>query len=221
MELIGEIINLLVDEDKSLNSAFLKTKVLASRIKNNSLAEWVNNESNGYINDETLPDYRRDIQTLVQGDYIVGNAKYQNQTIPVYSLSEKYNIDLTKIHFRQSISFFESFSGGANGQILAIPIEAEITGLIEHEWRSLGNPYLSLNSARRIITISTIKDLLAKVRNKLLDFMLEVENQFGHITEFKDLSLRNNEITNVFYQTVINNSGNDNIVNTGDQNQMS
>ena len=43
MELVSQIINDLVDDQKSLNSALLKTKVLASRIQNVELLYWVNN----------------------------------------------------------------------------------------------------------------------------------------------------------------------------------
>ena len=47
MELISQIINDLIDEEKSLNSALLKTKVLASRIQNQNLLDWINNELSG------------------------------------------------------------------------------------------------------------------------------------------------------------------------------
>ena len=56
MKLIGDIINELVDSDKSIASPLLKTKVLASRLKNNDLLTWVNSELSGYIND--VPNYR-------------------------------------------------------------------------------------------------------------------------------------------------------------------
>ena len=56
MKLLDEIIDLLADENASLNAALLKTKVLMHTIGHAELAEWVNDELNGNPKDTTVPD---------------------------------------------------------------------------------------------------------------------------------------------------------------------
>ena len=55
MKLLDEIIDLLADENASLNAALLKTKVLMHTIGHAELAEWVNDELNGYPKDKPVP----------------------------------------------------------------------------------------------------------------------------------------------------------------------
>ena len=55
MNLVSQIINELIEpKDNSLNSALLKTKVLASRIQNTELLSWTNAELTGYNSIEEL-----------------------------------------------------------------------------------------------------------------------------------------------------------------------
>lgn len=59
-------------------------------------------------------------------------------------------------------------------------------------------------------------DVLSKVRNSLLDFMLKIDSEFGNISEIEELKTKKNEISTIMSQTIINNSGDGNILNTGD-----
>ena len=51
MQLLKDIVALLSDKDGSLTGALLKTKVLLHQIGHKELAEWVNDELNGYGED--------------------------------------------------------------------------------------------------------------------------------------------------------------------------
>jgi hypothetical protein len=62
MELISKIINELIDSEKSLSNPLLKTAVLAHKIKNEQLAEWVNSELEGYKNEKKFPHIARYMQ---------------------------------------------------------------------------------------------------------------------------------------------------------------
>lgn len=57
-KLINDIAQNLVEQNGSVESALLKTKVLAYKIKNDNLINWVNGELNGYNNIKELPEYR-------------------------------------------------------------------------------------------------------------------------------------------------------------------
>ena len=74
MSLLGDIINELVDSNESLSSPLLKTKVLATRLKNEELLSWVNHEVMGYSDEVELPRYRK-YTADIKGTYIIGNTQ--------------------------------------------------------------------------------------------------------------------------------------------------
>ncbi len=60
-------------------------------------------------------------------------------------------------------------------------------------------------------------EILTYVRNNLLDFMLKIDSEFGNITEIEELKTKKKEIATIMNQTIINNTGDGNVVNTGDK----
>lgn len=65
---INTIIKELTDPEIKLKDTLLKVQVLAFKIKNSRLKNWVNNELNGFI-DKEVPLYRR-IPSAVFGNLI-------------------------------------------------------------------------------------------------------------------------------------------------------
>lgn len=221
MKLISQIINELIDNDKSLNGALLKTKVLASRIQNTELLDWVSRELSGYKSTDELPDYRKDIQTYLRGSYLNGYTKYTNQPIPTVGMEKMFQDSLLSESFLESISALENLNKPDNSSSLSIPLRAEIVSLIEENWVNMGNPYLQLMNVSKIIGKNSIVQVLSKVRNKLLDFMLAIDQEFGYLTEIDELKDKNNKISTIMSQTIINTSGDGNVVNTGNRSKIS
>tara|TARA_R110002012_G_scaffold108009_1_gene250293 strand:- start:8460 stop:9386 length:927 start_codon:yes stop_codon:yes gene_type:complete len=221
MKLISQIINELIDNEKSLNGALLKTKVLASRIQNAELLNWVSNELSGYQSTNELPDYRKNIQTYLRGNYLNGHTKYTNQPIPTIGMDKMFQDNLQSASFLESISALENLNISNDSSNLTMPLRAEIVGLIQENWVNMGNPYLQLMNVSKIIGKNSIVQVLSKVRNKLLDFMLAIDQEFGDLTEITDLKDKKSEISTIMNHTIINNSGDGNVVNTGDKNKIS
>lgn len=218
MNLIEEIINDLIDKETSVTTALLKTKVLAKRIDHIELSKWVDNELNGYHENEPLPIYRKNYQCQIKGSYINGNMKYTNQPIPVIEAENKYGLELRETSFRQGISSLEKLEKDSSEGKLSMDYPLEIVSLIESAWRSLGNHYLNVINVRKIISTAVISEIIGSIKAKLLDFMLELESSFGEVSEIKSLKNEGNKITEIMNQTIINNTGNGNIVNAGNDN---
>ncbi|MBF4465869.1 hypothetical protein IRZ99_11440 [Flavobacterium sp. LC2016-12] len=72
MKLVNDIINELIDTEKSVSSPLLKTKVLASRLQNATLLNWVTKELKGYDCLSELPDYRK-FEGNIVGTFIAGS----------------------------------------------------------------------------------------------------------------------------------------------------
>lgn len=216
MKLINDIINELIDTDKSISSPLLKTKVLASRLQNQTLLNWVSNELKGYENSTELPDYRK-YRGNITGTYINGNLQYNDQPVPTLGIKRDFEDFLYSMDFHQSISSLETLKGENKSGKLEHTFPAEVTGLIQQNWRKMGNPFLQLVNCKKSISVNAVVEILAFVRNNLLDFMLKIDAEFGNITEIEELKTKKEEIANIMNQTIINNSGFGNVVNTGDK----
>lgn len=218
MKLLSDIINELIDTDKTIGSPILKAKVLASRIHNKELLNWLNKESGGYDTSESLPDYRV-FKCHVKGSYINANMKYTEVSIATAGLDEHIFNDLNYMSFYQSISSLEQSVINNNGS-LDQDLPAELINYIERNIRDMGNPYYRLISARKSLPSSAINEILAIVRNKLLDFALKLDEEFGNITEIEDLRKKSQEIQRIVNKTIINNSGDGNLINTGEKTKI-
>lgn len=219
MKLISDIINELVDSEKSISSPLLKTKVLASRLQNQELLSWVNNELGNYSDSINLPKYRK-FGCHINGVYINGNTIYTNQPVLVGGLGKETEEILTTMEFFQSISTLENMLTKNGSRTLELAFSAETTNIIQNNIRRMGNPYYQLISAKKVIGISVVSEMLSTIRNKLLDFMLKLDEEFGNLTEIEELKTKQNEILNIMSQTIIHTSGDGNVVNTGDNSKL-
>lgn len=216
MKLISEIISDLINSEKSIYSPLLKTKVLATKIKNSLLLNWVNHELNGYNIDEA-PDYRR-YSCQISGTYINGNYQYNDQPIPTIGLPKNFEELFHQIEFLQSINALEALVTDNTSEISA-PISPEFASLLQQNIRKQGNPFFYIINARRRVPISVVTQILSIVRSKLLDFMLKLDEEFGSLTDISEMTLSNDKITNIMNQTIIS-TGDGNILNTGDNVQI-
>jgi hypothetical protein len=219
MKLISNIINELVDSEKSIASPLLKTKVLASRLKNTELLNWVNSELKGYDFEDDLPDYRKCVGQI-SGTYINGHYQVNDQPLPTAGLNSKLEEAIRSMDFYQSVETLESLKDENKSGVLEATFPAELAALIEQNIRKMGNPFFQILKARKYTSINMVTQILSIVRSQLLDFMLNLDEQFGSITEIDELKAKNEQITKFFYHTIIN-SGDGNVVNTGDNSKIS
>jgi len=219
MEILSDIIKNLLDENTSLTSALLKTKYFATKIKNVQLLEWVNNELNGYKHNKDVPDYRRVI-CHVYGSYLNGNIQMKEQVIPVFELSKKYNFRFDERYFKDNIASLEDVIKNKENSKLSIPFNSELLGTIEEHLISLGNPYLRMISAYQYIPKTVITNIIFQTRNVLLEFMLKIDSDYGDVTDFKVLISKSKEIEKIMSNIIINNYGDGNISNTGNNTKI-
>jgi hypothetical protein len=220
MKLINDIINELIDTEKSISSPLLKTKVLASRLQNETLLKWVSSELKGYERSDFLPEYRKFKGNII-GTFINGDRQYNSQPVPILGLDKEFQASLTDMSFFDSISILEKFQKeGGRGKLEHV-FPAEITALIEENWRKMGNPFLQLVNCKRWVAGNVIDGILASVRDSLLDFMLKIDSEFGNITEIEELKTKKEAIATIMNQTIINNNGDGNVLNTGERANIS
>jgi hypothetical protein len=223
MNIITEIINLLTDNDSSITNALLKIKVFSMRLKNNFLTEWIDKELTGYKTNDELPSYRKSGCNLV-GNYINGNWKMENQILATMNLPDWVRESVEQMDFYQSISVLESYIKDDKMKTISISIPAEVIGIITDTYQNLGNPYLTVYSAYKKVHIGAVKQIITEVRNRTLDLMLKLEQEFGFDIEIHALIEKKSDVNfliqNIMNQITINNEGEGNVINTGNNNEI-
>jgi hypothetical protein len=177
MKLLDEIIDLLADENGSLNAALLKTKVLMHMIGHAELAEWVSDELNGYPKDKPVPDYR------IIGGHLAGNIQnaamiQSNVNLPTYHLPKKLKTWLESHELREAMSVLQDMASGKPGASLRMPLSPEIGAQIDK-----GMDGYWVQKCWVEMQPLQIKNGISQVRSRLLDFALNLRDKIGGVEE--------------------------------------
>jgi len=174
VKLLDEIIDLLSDENASLNAALLKTKVLMHTIGHAELAEWVNDELNGYSKDKPVPDYR------IVGGRVTGNIQnalmiQSDVSLPTHHLPEKLKLWLQNHELREAMSVLQQMADGKPGSSLHMPLSPEIGAEIDK-----GMDGYWVQKCWVQMQPLQIKNGITQVRSRLLDFALNLRDKIGN-----------------------------------------
>ncbi len=173
MKIIDELINELTDKSNHLTDILIKTKVLAFKLKNQELINWIDNELNGYSNGD-IPEYRR-LTCQIIGNLSNGFKRAKNYPIPLIGLGDDLRQGLQTVILTQSISTLEDFIQRKEGGKMIMNIPPEMYGYLS---KDLDNGFV-VEYARREIDKSQVVQTLTSVRTKLLDFLLKLNDELG------------------------------------------
>jgi hypothetical protein len=220
MKLLSDIINELVDLDVNLNSALLKTKVLAARIENTALAAWVDNELNGYARTEPLPAYRI-ASARISMNYMNGNMHAKGQPVPMAGMETSVRDKLENVELRETVATLQSYTALDKGTVLSLHVPSEVINYVDYHIRQTNEVYrnFAITSLLKQFSGYGAVEVLAIIRSRLLTFMLQIEKEFGSTTDIEALKAKNQLVTNIMYNT-INNTGDGNTVNTGNSSMI-
>jgi hypothetical protein len=213
MSLLGDIINELADKNVSLTYPLLKTKILAKRLRNKQLIDWVDKELGVYPNGEEIPDYRKYPAKLTL-DATEGPHQFNDYPVPTYLLPDDVRAGICTVEIRQAVAALETLISSDKSGTVEISLPAEALLVVQDSIRQTGHPDFRMHALHKTVSISIIAQVLASIRKKLLDFALELEQEFGEETDIQTLKANNLQITHIM-NTTINTTGNSNTVNTG------
>jgi hypothetical protein len=174
--LLDDIIAILSDDNGTLNSALLKTKVLLHSIGKKDLATWVTNELKGYPDDESVPDYRV-VNAEVHAS--IGNVAWQmnDYLLPIMHLTEQQQKNLTVSRCTMSIASIEEAVKGFRNK------NSKLIRNLPPEYGALFQKALTPGThvyhAWCELSPIGIENILSEVRSRLLDFMLELRDVVG------------------------------------------
>jgi hypothetical protein len=172
MTLLRDIQNSAIDSNAKLSDLLRKCKVLAARLKNEEFKKWVDAELNGYSSIDDLPNYRV-VDASARG-HLAGpfQAEMRNITIPASCLPEKLRDWAKRSYLIEPISSLEDLVKSEDGTIncdwpgdLIASVQAKI-------YRGF-----NLYAAWQVIPKGAIIAILDTVRNRILSFVLEIEEE--------------------------------------------
>ncbi len=209
--MIKELITDLAGDKITLSQALTRSKIIAFKINNDTLKNWIKKESEGYVfDDELLPEYRKVHSEM---NLIAQFTGGEEKIIPFKTPEGTPKNVLDTIYFHQileSISIVELQLGESgrpeNGRI-TLPNE-----MMEMIKSTLPKPLIMqitmvggvIDKLQRKINTVHYHNIIIQTKNKLLDILLELEAEFpnlenDYIMSDENNSKANNIITNNIY----------------------
>lgn len=225
--LLQEVIDDLINVDKTLTSPLLKLNYFAQLVKNTPLVTYTTREMEGYrtVEDSEIPEYRKTPGTLYLDLSSLGGATATHAASASLLGQTEYEDNFRYIIFREGIATIEHMvkdweSGGSKDQYIESALPFEILSSFEKGIRKR-NPRIPIRvtGARILGNAYKVTEILSIVRARLMTFTMEVAEQFGvqiEISSFNKHKETNNQaIYHIMNKTEITNTGDGNVVNTG------
>jgi hypothetical protein len=170
MSLLREIQEAAIDNSTDLETLLRKCRVLAARLKNEEFKLWVQSELDGYPSGLEIPAYRKfhcQCQGHFSGPFQSGlrNAPIAESCIPKEFLKA-----LTTVEIKQGVGSLKSLVGG-EGSVLKSDWAADACALLADRF------YENMNLMQAWMTLpkSSVIGILSTVRNRILNFAIEIE----------------------------------------------
>ncbi|MBP5788457.1 MAG: hypothetical protein J6Y19_11660 [Kiritimatiellae bacterium] len=150
-------------------SLLRKCLVLATRLRNDSLKEWIRCELNGYPSTSELPEYRV-VPCQSMGIFYGRGMTLKNAPIPEMCIPETIREDFGSMRFYQGVGFLQDLLENNNGTLISPWPSNLIAMLAQNVYSGMG----MLNAQRECPSGAVVK-ILETIRNRILDFVLELE----------------------------------------------
>ena len=207
MNLLDEIRSDLVNESASLSNTLRKAKILANAIGLPEFREWVEFELNGYQSLENVPEYRQATPVNL-GTFAGPGGMTKNLVLPTVTLP-----DIVR-EFAENLTFFDGV-----GELEALasaesPHRKWPQEMIILSRNSIGvTGGMALIDAEQPIPPHTVVGILDQVKNRLLDFVLGLQNYNITPENMKNQTETQETARNVFNFSIY---GNQNTIASGE-----
>lgn len=171
MTLLRTIQDAAIDADTSLATLLRKCKVLAARLNNDEFRNWVENELNGYSNIDDLPEYR--VMTVNSKGHFSGpfGSGLRNADIPLGCLPEEFQDVMSRSLLMEPVASLEALLTNNDTSTAMEAWSPDLTAAVGRQI------YENMNcmQAWKVIPLTKVIAALDSIRNRILNFCLEIE----------------------------------------------
>lgn len=204
--MIKELIIDIAYDKISVSQGLTRAKLIANQIKNETFKNWLSKELNGYeYEDNYLPKYRKiwaEIELLAEFSF--GQTHRFPVVMPNSETQEMK--DLVNFHqVREPISIIEQTLNDMEKSIAYIHLPSGMTEVISSLYKDQINSQGGVvRSGRRKIAKSQFQNIIELTKQKLIDTLQELDNQFpelenNYMPSENNKDKVNNIITNNIY----------------------
>jgi hypothetical protein len=201
MGLLREIQDEVIDADRPLASVLRKARVLAAELDNEPLRQWASHELNGYPDEAALPPYRALRPVPVLGTFAGPfGQRVENMPIPPQAVDERLRDSwLFNFAFTEPVASYEE-ALRANQADLKAPWPAE--ALVFARPRVL--EAMQCMTAWRLLPRGLIVGVVDGVRNRLLEFVLELKREAPDAGDVpaSELPISKDQVTQIVNMTI-------------------
>jgi hypothetical protein len=229
--LLDDIIKLALDDKTSLSVLLRHCVVLGSKLKNEKLKVWANQELNGYRGKEDLPDYR--IAHVGAKGHFAGpfGSALNGVLIPPLCLEEAHRELAQTVYLMEAVSSYEHMINfHSDNEMIVYEWPANF---IAYYARKVYQGY-SLIHASQQLGKSALAELLDTIRTRTLNMALEIQSEIGGIENLETISpatiaqVEKSVITNIYGGTNFISSGQSqiaasfatNVISVGDRAEL-
>ena len=170
MHLLNEIIDTLSSNEPRLENALYKAQVLAHRLGEVEMKNWVVSELKGYGDKSDLPQYRI-LPVTVMADLSNGVVRYSEHVLPLRLADPRVRERLENKHLTESIAVIEQWS--KKDTDLAIVIAPEFYG---HLKKGIDRSF-EIERAWGKCSVGAMLQVVVEVRTRLLEIALQVSDR--------------------------------------------
>lgn len=172
MSLLNEIQADVTEANADIAAVLRKCKVLAVRLGSRGFQSWVDYELNGYPSENETPDYRIIKHIPSYGNFVSIGWQLDNQPIPSTAIPEEYREAIATIYLTEPISYYSSLAAQCSSEpTICWGWNPDLIAYLRDKIRS----GFQLTSAWQAISTSSLVALLDTVKNRVLNFVLEIE----------------------------------------------
>lgn len=172
MTLLREIQNAAIDSETNLATLLRKCKVLSFRLGSKDFKNWVDMELNGYDSIDELPAYRIFLNVHSKGHFTgPGGTGIKYADIPMISLPEKHRDRMSTCYITYPIASIASLIENSEEGTAREPWDPSFVAIYGNKIYNR----LTCMQAWKVISITSLIALLDEVRNRILNFVLEIE----------------------------------------------
>lgn len=207
----SKIIKDFISSNMDIDTALQNLLAILYCFEEESLTNWVNNELSGYDTYDELPKYRK-LRGRVMASFLVGYVQYSKRQFGISHLDDDVKDSLLSINIYSSISTLMEMKEKKGD--LGKPIPPEFFPLLQE------NSNANITEASVNVDSSSVNDIIAKVKTKILQTLLFLEKEFGNLDELDiDISTKNEEEIKTIVQRIQVNLY-DNSITIGDGNKF-
>lgn len=206
-KIIKDFINSKMDIDTALQNLM----VILYCFDNEALINWAKKELEGYESHDELPNYRK-LKGRVMASFFVGYVQYSNTQFGIGHLDKDMQEKLLRVNLYNSISGLIEIKKSESN--IGKPITPELFRFLE------SNSNAHIISATVKIDLSSVNDVISKVKTKILETLIFLEKEFGNLDDLDiDISTKGeDEIQNIVQHIKV--TLYDNSISIGDNNKI-